>query len=241
MSGQHIKIAANEGGEFDCYLSLPASGGGPAVIVMAAVFGVDADVRKNCDDLAARGFVAAAPDLFWRGDKGPMDRSEEGGRRARERAQPRGPLIEAGVQDLADVMAVVKGLPECNGRTAIVGLCYGGPYAILGPLRLGCDAGMSFHGTNIHEFLDGVDKVGVPVSLHWGDQDHALPPEALEKIRAATDGMANVDINIYPGVVHGYTAPSNPDAWDEDAVTRSWGRAAEILDGLRDSVEAVSA
>ena len=61
-----IKIAASGGGEFDCYLALPESGSGPALIIMASVFGVDADVRGIADDLAAKGIVAAAPDLFWR-------------------------------------------------------------------------------------------------------------------------------------------------------------------------------
>ena len=41
MPGQDIRIAASEGGAFDCYLALPGTGAGPAVIVMASVFGVD--------------------------------------------------------------------------------------------------------------------------------------------------------------------------------------------------------
>ena len=73
-----IKIAATGGGEFDCYIALPGSGTGPALIVMSSIFGVDSDVRGAADDLAAKGIVVAAPDLFWRGDSGPMDRSEEG-------------------------------------------------------------------------------------------------------------------------------------------------------------------
>lgn len=241
MPGQRTKIAAKDGGEFDCYLSLPSSGAAPAVIIMASVFGVDGDVQGNCDDLAAQGFVAAAPDLFSRGDSGPMDRSEDGQRRARERAKDRQPLIEQGVQDLADVIADLKNRPECNGKVAVVGLCYGGPFAILGPARLGCDAGISFHGTKVQEFADEIGKVDVPLSLHWGDGDHAAPPEAVEKIQAAIEGKKDAEIVIYPGVLHGYTARASAKAWHEDASGKSWRRAVEILDGLRDMAEAVSA
>ena len=55
MSGQTIKLSASEGGAFDCYLALPEGGGGkgPAVVLMSSIFGVDADLRKNADDLAA--------------------------------------------------------------------------------------------------------------------------------------------------------------------------------------------
>lgn len=242
MPGQHTKIAAKEGGEFDCYLSLPATGApAPAVVIMASVFGVDGDVQGSCDDLAAEGFVAAAPDLFWRGDKGPMDRSEDGQRRARERAKDREPLIEMGVQDLADVIADLKARPECNGKVAVVGLCYGGPFAILGPARLGCDAGLSFHGTRVQDFAGEIGKVTVPLSLHWGDQDHAAPPEALEKVRAAISGMDNAEVVIYPGALHGYTARASEKAWHEEASEKSWRRAVEILDGLRDMAEAATA
>ena len=241
MPGQDIKIAASEGGQIDTYLSLPGSGPAPAVIIVPHVFGVDPDTRKGADDLAARGFVVAAFDPFWRGDSGPLPRTEDGQTRAAARAQPRGELIEQGVQDLADVMADLKSRPECNGRIAVIGLCYGGPYAILGPARLGCDAGLSFHGTKVEDYLDDLDKVHVPLSLHWGDQDHAAPPEALERIQAATRDMQNVDITIYPGVLHGYSSPSSEKAWNPEAAEDSWRRAEEIVGKLSDRAGSAAA
>ncbi len=240
MAGQDIKIPAAEGGEFDSYLSLPDGGAGPGVVIIASVFGVDGDVRDMADELAGSGFAVSAPDPFWRGDKGPMARTEDGQRRAAERAKDREPLIEQGVQDLGDTMADLKARPECNGRIAVIGLCYGGPYAILGPARLGCDAGIAFHGTKVQNYLGEIGGVHVPLVLHWGDQDHAAPPEALAQIRAATEGMADVDITIYPGVQHGYSAPSSTKAYDEDATRNSLRRAVEVINGLRDA-DAVAA
>jgi carboxymethylenebutenolidase len=241
MSAQDIKISATEGGTFDCYLALPATGPGPAVVIMASIYGADSDVRQNADDLAAQGFVAAAPDLFWRSDPGPMARTEEGIQRAKARgAQDRAALIEQGMKDLADVIAELKRHPQCNGNIGVVGLCYGGPYAILGPARLGCAAGLAFHGTKVENYLDQLADVKVPISLHWGDQDHAGPPEALEKIRQAISCKDNMELHVYPGVGHGYTAPSS-EAWDAEIAARSWRRAVEILNGLRTRPAVVNA
>ena len=237
-----IKIAAKEGGEFDCAMSLPEAGQGPALIIMSSIFGVDDDVRRALDDLAAKGIVAAAPDLFWRSVPGPMPRTEEGQASARKRAADRTNLIEIGVQDLADVMAAVKDLPECNGRIAVVGLCYGGPYALLGPAKLGCDAGLSFHGTDLQSYLELLADIGdAPIRLHWGDEDHACPPDALARIRGATENMANVEITIYPGVRHGYSAPSSAKSWNEPAAADSWASALAVMDGLRDAPQAAQA
>ena len=240
MAGQDIKISASEGGEFDAYLALPESGSGPGVVIISSVFGVDGDVRDMADTLAGHGFAVAAPDPFWRGDSGPMDRGEDGARRAAARATDREPIIERGVRDLADTMSDLVARDECNGRIAVIGLCYGGPYAILGPARLGCAAGIAFHGTKVQNYLGELDGVTVPLVLHWGDQDHACPPEALAQVRAATEGRADTDITIYPGVQHGYTSAVNPPSYDEDATRKSLARAVEVINGLRDG-EALAA
>lgn len=236
MTGQDIKIAADGGGEMDCYLTLPTGGPGPAVIIMASVFGVDGDVRADLDKLAAKGFVGVGPDLFWRGDGGPKPRTDEGDRQAKARAQPRDPLIEAGVRDLADIMAHVKALSECNGKFAVIGLCYGGPFALLGPSRLGVDAGISFHGSLMQNYLDELPKVNAPLCLHWGDQDSIAPVDVIAQIQDAAKGMKDVDITVYPDVLHGYSAPSS-DAWNDHAADSSWAAALAVLDGLRDRVD----
>lgn len=234
MTAETVSVAAAEGGAFDCYLALPEAGApaAPAVVIMASVYGVDADVEKYCRDLAARGFPAAAPDLFWRGDKGPKPRTEQGGKEAAARAKDRAPMIQHGMKDLADVIARLQQEPSCDGRVTVVGLCYGGPFAILGPAQLGCAAGFSFHGTKVQEYLDPLPGVTVPLSFHWGDQDHAAPAEALETIGGIVADMPNAELTVYPGAGHGYTSTEGPH-WDAEVTAASWARTFEILDGLR--------
>jgi carboxymethylenebutenolidase len=53
-------------GTFRAYISRPAKSPAPAVVVLQELFGVNADIQATCDELAAQGFIAIAPDLFWR-------------------------------------------------------------------------------------------------------------------------------------------------------------------------------
>ena len=64
-----ITIEARDGA-FGAYLARPKVLPAPAVVVLQELFGVNADIRKTCDELAEQGFIAVAPDLFWRQEPG---------------------------------------------------------------------------------------------------------------------------------------------------------------------------
>ena len=229
--GITTKIRASGGGEFDCYLAMPAGDGKrPAVVLAAAVHGVDKDIRDLCDEFASHGYIAAAPDLFWRSIPGPLGGDDQ---RAHDRAQPRLEKIKAGEADMIDTLAHLRTLPTFNGRAATMGFCYGGPYAILGPKRLGYAAGISCHGTRLIDFIDELDNVTAPVCIIWGDQDHAAPAETLEAYRKVPAHMPNVEVHIFPGVLHGYMMRWNTKAFDHATREFSMARALAILDALR--------
>jgi len=231
MPGTTIKIRSRQGGELDCYLATPAADGEvPAVVLASAVHGVDQDIRDLADEFAAHGYLAAAPDLFWRSLPGPLAGDDE---RARERSQPRLEKIRAGEADMADTLAHLRQLPQFNGRAAAMGFCYGGPYAILGPKRLGYAAGISCHGTRLLDFIDDLDGVTAPICIIWGDQDHAAPAEVLDAYRGVPPHMPNVEVHVFPGVLHGYMMRWNTKAFHQATREFSMGRALAILAGLR--------
>ena len=231
MPGTTIKVRATSGGAFDCYLALPAGDGPrPAIVLAAAVHGVDKDIRDLCDEFAAHGFIAAAPDLFWQSVPGPLPDDDE---RTRQRSQPRLEKIKAGEADMADTLAHLRTLATFNGRATTMGFCYGGPYAILGPKRLGYDAGISCHGSRMLDYIGELKGVTAPVCIIWGDKDHAASAETLEAYRAVPARMPNVEVDILPGVLHGYMMPWSTKAFSAEARAFSMGRALAILDGLR--------
>ena len=231
MPGRTIKIRSRNGGEFDCYLSLPDGAvPTPAVVLASAVHGVDADVRAIADAFASNGYIAAAPDLFWRLLPGPLPREDK---RAGERSQPRLEKIKAGEADMADTLVHLRTLTNFNGKAAAMGFCYGGPYSILGPKRLGYAAGISCHGTQMLDFVNELDGVSQPVCIVWGDKDHVAPPPVLDAYRVIPARSKNVEVKIFPGVLHGFMMRGNPAAFDPAAHDFAMGKALAILQGLR--------
>jgi len=232
MQGENVKIRSSGGGEFDCYIATPsATAKVPAVVLASAVHGVNENLRDIADEFAVLGYIAAAPDLFWRTIPGPLGRDDD---RTKQRSQPRLEKIGTGEADLADTLAQVKKLPQSNGRAAVIGFCYGGPYAILGPKRLGFDAGISCHGSQMLDYLRDLEKLAKPVCVIWGDRDHQAPAEVLAAYRAAAARMKNVDLHIFPGVEHGYMMPESK-AFDQKTRDFSMERALAVLDGLRET------
>ena len=230
MKKQDIRIKSSTG-EFDCYMVTPdAPGKAPAIVLASAIHGVDADLRDLADAFAAKGYIAAAPDLFSRTVPGPLARGDA---RSTPRGQPRHEVIKTGETDMADTLAEVRKLPQFNGRAAAMGFCYGGPYAILGPKRLGYSAGISCHGTQLGDYIKELEGVTQPVCIIWGDQDHAAPPPVQEAYRAVPARMKNVDVHIFPGIQHGYMMAGGGKAFDQKTYDFSMQRAFEILEGLR--------
>jgi len=231
MLKKDIKIRSGKGGQFDCYLVTPdASEKVPAIVLASAVHGVDKDIRAIADEFAAHGYVAAAPDLFWRSIPGPLSRTDE---RTKERSQPRLEKIGTGETDLVDTLNEVRKQSQFNGSAAVIGFCYGGPYAILGPKRLGYAAGISCHGTNMLDYIKELEGVTQPVCIIWGDRDHQAPAPVLDVYRRVPSRMKNVEVHIFPGVEHGYMMRENPKAFDQKTRDFSMERALAILNGLR--------
>ena len=231
MAGKDIKIRSSEGKEFDCYIVTPAGDKKvPAVVLAASIHGVDGDLRALADEFGSHGYIAAAPDLFWRTVPGPVGRDDP---RTRERGQPRLEKIKTGEADMADTLKEVRKLPQFNGRAAAMGFCYGGPYAILGPKRLGYAAGISCHGTQLLDYIGELEGMSEPVCILWGDQDHAAPPKVQEAYRELAARKKNVDLHIFPGVHHGYMMPGSVKAYDKKSREFSMARALAILERLR--------
>lgn len=231
MQGKDTKIRSSEGKDFDCYLATPDTQGKlPAIVLASAVHGVDDDIRAIADAFSAAGYIAAAPDLFWRTVPGPLGRNDD---RTKTRSQPRLPIIKQGENDMVDTLAELRKLPQFNGKAVVMGFCFGGPYAILGPKRLGYSGGVSCHGTQLGDFVKELEGTTHPISIIWGDLDHAAPPPVQEMYRAVPARHKNVDVNIFPGVNHGYMMKGNPAAFDQKTYDFSMGRALAILGGLR--------
>src|SRR5258708_29737682 len=115
-----ITINGRDGG-FGAYIATPEALPAPAVVVLQELFGVNADIRKHCDELAEQDFIAVAPDLFWRQEPG-VDLSVTS-----EPAWQHGLRLyqaydrDAGARDVEDTAKVAAKLPRCIGNVAGLG------------------------------------------------------------------------------------------------------------------------
>src|SRR5437879_10623352 len=109
-------------GAFGAYIARPKTLPAPAVVVLHEVFGVNADIRKTCDELAEQGFLAVAPDLFWRQEPG-VDLSVTSETDWQHGLRLYGVYDrDTGAKDVKDTVKAVRNLPECNGKVALLGL-----------------------------------------------------------------------------------------------------------------------
>lgn len=202
--GNHIVIEGRNGA-FGAYVARPASLPAPVVVVLQELFGVNADIRETCDELASQGYIAVAPDLFWRLEPG-VDlsvRSQEDwdhGVRLYQ-AYDR----DAGVKDIEDTIATAAKFPDGAGKVAVLGYCLGGLMVFMVAARCEIDAGVWYHGGDTEKYLGEADGVTAPLLMHVAEEDEFISREARAQIKAALGGKPNVTIYSYPGQHHAFS------------------------------------
>src|SRR6202161_2821052 len=139
-------------GTFNAYIARPKIMPAATVVVLHELFGVNADIRKTCDEVAEQGFVAVAPDLFWRQEPGvdlsvTSEADWQHGLRLYQSYDR-----DAGVKDVEDTINAVRSLPECNGKVAILGYCFGALMVFLTAVRGQVDAAVAYHGGDTEKY-----------------------------------------------------------------------------------------
>ena len=206
--GEWIEIAAGGGFTMDCYTAAPAGAAKGGMLVIQEIFGVNAHIREVADGYAADGYLAWAPSLYDR-----AERRFECGYTPEDIAKARDLMVaspfDTAVQDMA---AAVEGLRGAGaGKIGSVGYCWGGSSSFLVSTRIGVDASVCYYGGQIVRFKDEAAKN--PVLMHFGEQDHGIPMDDVEAIRAAQPGA---EVHIYPAG-HGFNCDHRGDFHEDSA------------------------
>jgi carboxymethylenebutenolidase len=191
-------------GDFSAYVARPqASGNAPAIVVIQEIFGVNHVMRDICDGLAAQGFVAVCPDLFWRIEPGIdiTDQSEAEWKRAFELFNAFD--VDAGVSDIGATITAVRALDGVNGKIGAVGYCLGGLLAFLTATRTDIDATVSYYGVGIEKHLAEAEKLAHPLLMHIAEKDQFVPP-ARQLILNALKDHPQIEIHTYAGRDHAF-------------------------------------
>jgi carboxymethylenebutenolidase len=225
--GDRTQITTADG-SFGAYVAAPAATPAPAIVVIHEVFGVNADLRQTCDELAALGYLAICPDLFWR---------IEPGLELTDRTQPELAKalmlynafdLDAGVRDIGATMAAARGMPGSTGKVGIVGYCLGGLLAFLAAARIGADAAVAYYPGNADKHLQEAGRITTPLLVHLAGEDEYIGKDAQRQIADALQGQPAAQVHRYPGRGHAF-ARHGGVAYEPDAAGLASERTAAFL------------
>jgi carboxymethylenebutenolidase len=195
MKTETITLTAEDGHRLSAYRAAPEGTPRGGLVVIQEIFGVNSHIRKVTEGFAADGYVALAPALFDR-----VERGVELGYQAADIERGRELRGKVGWDTMVvDVKAAVEALRREGLRVGVVGYCMGGSLAWLAATRIpGVAAAVSYYGGAVADFA--AERPRCPVLLHFGETDQSIPREHWDRIRAH---HPDVPMHIYPAG-HGF-------------------------------------
>jgi carboxymethylenebutenolidase len=212
----------SNGGTAQGYLATPASGTGPAVIVIQEWWGLVAHIKAVADRFAAAGVTALAPDMYH--GKSATNPDEAG--RLMMALD-----IQRASKDLVGAVDYLLAQPSvATASVGALGFCMGGQLA----LAAGCaspkvGAVIDFYGVHPAVRLD-FSKLSAPVLGLFGERDAFVTPEVARKLAAEVRAAGKrFDLHVYPGCDHAFFNDSRPDVYQREAAEDAWRRSLEFL------------
>ena len=191
-------------GSFKAYRADPTGTPRAAVVVIQEIFGVNPGIRRKCDRLAQDGYLAIAPDLFWRIEPGielDPDVPEQ-----MTQALSLFPRFDQD-QGIADIEATIRAaraaLPE-GGKVGCVGYCLGGRLAYMTAARTDIDASVGYYAVGIPDLLRESHAIAHPLMLHIPQADHFVDAAAQARMHEGLDDHPKVTLHDYAGEDHGF-------------------------------------
>src|SRR6202034_1366589 len=223
----HLTVRGQDG-TFTAYIAKPEKLPAPAVIVLQELFGVNADIREKSVELAEQGFIAVAPELFWRQEPG-VDlsvRSEPDWQHGLRLYQAYD--RDAGVRDVEDTVDTVVKMSDCTGKIAVLGYCLGALMTFLTAVRYRVDAAVAYHGGDTERYLGEVDGLHAPLLMHLGEEDEFISKPAQAQIKKALASKPNTTVYSYPGQRHAFSR-HNGAHYNAEAAALANRRTSEFL------------
>lgn len=221
---------ARPDGSFDGYLAVPDSGSGPGLLIIQEIFGVNEYIRSVCERVAAMGYVALAPDMFWRQEPGftvEPEQGEEGMNAAF--AKMGGFDFETVGPDVGAAMNHLDGLSETTGGIGVMGFCFGGTVSFLTAAALEPTCAVSYYGSGVAGNLDKSDAITCPILFHFGGDDPYLPNEDAQAVATRFASVDNASVVVQDGAGHAFDNNMNPMFSNPTAAAAAWEVTSAFL------------
>jgi carboxymethylenebutenolidase len=212
------------------YLAAPGDGGRhPGVVVLIEAFGLVPHIEQVAERIAAEGYVALAPDLYYRLLPAPNKFGYDSLDGAIGAMQKLGD--DAFISDMGAALDFLERRPECSGRIGVTGFCMGGRLAFLSacrlPQRIACAA--PFYGGGIAGHLDAAERISCPLYLFFGEKDAYIPLDQVERIDGTLRRQHKTyQLKVYPGADHGFFCDERP-SYHPEAAADSWAQLKQFF------------
>lgn len=207
MSDMVMITSLDGDAEFGAYVARPEGTPEAAIIVIQEIFGVNPGIRSKCDNWAKEGYLAVAPDLFYRMKTGiELDPDVE--------AEFNEALDYFGKYDpddgVKDIEATIHWIRREAGvpKVGCVGYCLGGKLAYMTAARTDINASVGYYGVMIDQMLGEKHGIAHPLMLHVPTADHFVGPEAQAAMHDELDDHPRVTLHDYEGLDHGFATES---------------------------------
>ena len=211
--GEWLTLNTADGKEISAYAAEPDGKPLGGLVIIQEIFGVNKSIREVVDGYAAEGFVAIAPALFDRIQKGvELGYGPEDMQKAFQLYPQLNPDLS-----LIDVVAAFQYVAAKEEKNAVLGFCYGGLLSWLSATR------GKQHGVEpaccVGYYAGGIGKVAseeptCPVMLHFGADDDHIGKDQVDAVRR---GHPDVQIFTYDGAGHAFANAQRPSFEPEAA------------------------
>jgi carboxymethylenebutenolidase len=206
----------DKAGSIPAYVAQPSGTPRGAIIVIQEIFGVNPGIRKKADDWAAKGYLAVAPEVFWRQKPGIQLDSDVPEQFQEAVGYMMKHDFDLGIQDVEAVIHWIRreaGVP----KVGLVGFCMGGKVAYMAATRTDVDASVGYYGVGIDQMLNESHAIAKALLLHVPTADGFVSPEAQKTMHEGLDDNPHVTIYDYEGLDHGFAAEHGVRRNDEAA------------------------
>ena len=218
-----VELASPQGyGKLRGYLVQPAAAQGklPVVLVVHENRGLNPHIEDIARRLALDNFIAFAPDALFPLGGYPGDE---------DKARELFPKLDQSKTraDFLAAAAMLKTLPQGNGKLGVVGFCYGGSMAnTLATLLPDLAAAVPFYGGQPN--ADDAARIKAPLQIHYAGNDERVNagwPKYEEALKA---NKVRYEAHIYAGTQHGFNNDTTP-RYDAAAAQLAWQRTVAFF------------
>lgn len=223
----NVTVPTLDNESMPAYRAQPTGTPTAAIIVIQEIFGVNAGIQRKCDSLAQAGYLAIAPDLFWRLKPG-IELNPDVPAEMSEALDWMGKFNQdAGIRDIE---AAIRYAREAigGGKVGAVGYCLGGRLAYMTAARTDVDASVGYYAVGVDGLLGEKHAIAKPLMLHIAGDDGFVDKATQQAMHEGLDDHPKVTLYDYPGEDHGF-ATEFGNRRSEEAATLADQRAAAFF------------